>query len=579
MTPKEKIEYVKNQISEKTQISPKGSVYIQLYTVTEYEEGPVLISRGEQKLIIKKLEEDRYIKNVSFSKDGFGAWVELIASEEKEDSVLPNKNRLGIKPKTLELIAQIIGNLGSGPELVDFLKENGVNERLIEYPNTKWRMVYSVLLELASYKDKSYKRILFKIIEEACHPLMYKGDKKLAQETVNKFNSYLEYDNLFIQNGILWEGYSDEKSVNSMDWMDKDGNDYIDTHQNSYSILPKKIDELYIYWNELIKLTKFYFENKDAQDDEINEIYFEIISIVEGLINSNGCGGLKDVYKKPFRSMIGCEFEIQDNNQIENGIFDSVFGEQTHKPTIAELFVGLYDFLGRITETSLPDRKNLEKIKEKNNELFVRIAKYKEQHSMKKEMNQKPEKENEKIQKIQIVGGKMEIDGLEKGLEKIALKNEESSVIKGKKTVHLPHFQPTQWKDVTLRFLDEQNVLIQNNKKIVTANYGGLGFSNEKNNRPNLAWIFLLEMAKNNGETKSIPSPIPDNIKQIKRQISDFLKKLFKNDTEPFYDFSETKTYKLKIALIPPQINEEKNDKFGIEDYLEETTERHKQEE
>jgi hypothetical protein len=77
MNAKEKIAYVKNAIDEKVQISPKGSVYLRLYTLTEYEEGPILLSRGEQQSIIKKLEEDGYIKNVIFDDDGCSVWVEL----------------------------------------------------------------------------------------------------------------------------------------------------------------------------------------------------------------------------------------------------------------------------------------------------------------------------------------------------------------------------------------------------------------------------------------------------------------------------------------------------------------------
>jgi len=149
---------------------------------------------------------------------------------------------------------------------------------------------------------------------------------------------------------------------------------------------------------------------------------------------------------------------------------------------------------------------------------------------------------------------------------------EDNSLVKGKKRIHLPQFKETPWKDVEIRFLDEHNVHIKGGNKTAIADYEGLGFSNEKSKKPNLAWNFLLQMAKNKGETLQIPSPVPDNIKQIKRQISDFLKKLFKNETEPFHDISETRTYKLKIALIPPQTDaENEKDELGIGDYLNET--------
>ena len=271
-----------------------------------------------------------------------------------------------IKPKSLELIAREIGDLDSGSNLVKFLTNRGVKRELIEYPNTKWRMIYSVLLALASSQNKEDRRTLFKIIEGACHPLMYGGDKTLAKEATDKLNSFLEYDNFFIKDGVLWEGWDDGVGLG---WSDKDGNTI---EPDVYLILPKKMDELYVYWNELIKLTKFYFNNKDSQDDEINNIYFEIIANVEKLLNSNGCGELKEIYKKPFRNIIGCEFEIQKQGLTTNG-----------------LFLNLYDFLGKITELLLPDKDNIEKIKKDNSVFLTKIKRYSEQHLAKKEIIQK----------------------------------------------------------------------------------------------------------------------------------------------------------------------------------------------
>lgn len=289
-------------------------------------------------------------------------------SENQKATTELDSSQSIIKPKSLELIAREIGDLDSGSNLVEFLTNCGAERELIEYPNTKWRMIYSVLLTLASSRNKEDKRTLFKIIEGACHPLMYGGDKNLAKKTIDKFNSFLEYDNFFIKNGVLWQGWEDPSGM--MMWDDKDGNRI---EPDVYLILPKKIDELYVYWNELIKLTKFYFNNKDGQDDEINDIYFEIIANVEKLLEGNGCGGLKEIYKKPFGNMIGCEFEIQKQGLTTDG-----------------LFVNLYDFLGRITELSLPDKNNVEKIKKDNSAFFTKIKQYTEQHLAKKEIIQEP---------------------------------------------------------------------------------------------------------------------------------------------------------------------------------------------
>lgn len=147
--------------------------------------------------------------------------------------------------------------------------------------------------------------------------------------------------------------------------------------------------------------------------------------------------------------------------------------------------------------------------------------------------------------------------------------SDENVVTKNKKKISLPKFSATDWNKVTIRFIDEQNVYITADTKTATADYETLGFRDEKSDKPNKAWLFFFALAQNSGETMTIPSPIPDTVKQKKRQLSDRLKTLFKNDTDPFYDFTETNTYKMKVKLIPP--TENKEDKYGVGEYLHET--------
>ena len=122
---------------------------------------------------------------------------------QTETPVVVLKNPPLIKSKTLELIAQAIGNLGTGTELIDFLTECGVDGKLIEYPQTKWRMVYAILTTLATSPKLQDQETLFKIIEEAAHPLMHKGNDKAAKQYEDKFNNLLKYDNFVLKNGKL----------------------------------------------------------------------------------------------------------------------------------------------------------------------------------------------------------------------------------------------------------------------------------------------------------------------------------------------------------------------------------------
>lgn len=97
MTAKQKIKYVKDRIAEVVDISPKGPVYLALYRVVENDgyTQPTLISIDEQKTILKKLEEDGYLKNVnedSFTNDD-GVWLEM-AEKNSEPKKIRRSNLL-----------------------------------------------------------------------------------------------------------------------------------------------------------------------------------------------------------------------------------------------------------------------------------------------------------------------------------------------------------------------------------------------------------------------------------------------------------------------------------------------------
>ncbi len=146
---------------------------------------------------------------------------------------------------------------------------------------------------------------------------------------------------------------------------------------------------------------------------------------------------------------------------------------------------------------------------------------------------------------------------------------DENILVKGKKKIALPKFPPTDWSKIEIRFLDENNIHIKAGQKTAVADYESLGFCDDRKRKPNTAWVFLFLLAKRSGESPKIQSPVPDKTKNQKKVLSDRLKTIFKNDTDPFYEFSATNTYKIKITLLPPMEEKTEND-FGTGEYLKE---------
>jgi hypothetical protein len=666
MKPEEKIEYVKNIIDEVVKISPKGAVHIQLYDLTESEDGPVVISRNEQKTIIKKLEEDRYVKNVFFQDDGVGVWLEMVIKEKRKvvyetkkskysnkvksidallaDISLKNEclnffnhfgdindledysyeygiddtekqeivylledlglisvsydyedsyvgpqevtikfNKKGIselfldrikgknsiiKKQALEFIAQSLANSNTFTKLVEFLSDLGVQKSLL-MPNTKWRMVNDVLNYYASCPLFKDQKMVFRIIEEASHPLMHNGDKDRAEETRKKFNDFLEYDHFSLdENGILWQGWNDGSGLT---WTNKDGDNFDETLNSRIAIVfPEKMSELYVYWNELIKLTKLYFSNKEKQKEEINNLYFEIIGRVENLLDKAGCGGLKNKYQRPFRNMIGCEIEIENKGWTE-----------------ADLFVTLYNFLGEITEISLPVREDIETTRVVNADFFKKIKKYIEENTLKKidpkETNQEPKKQEPiPFMLVNDIG----IKGLEDGLKALAQNNKREDGPK------FPHRLPagTKWENITIKFENDKKVFIKAKQFEHYTDFKDMGFIGRGNDpEPSEAWTFLrvLSMQKIVGELAINDKDVRNKYKKQKELLAKSLQDYFTLDYDPFYPYNSStekigKSYKIKLTLIPQEPKapeDEPDEKDDIKEYLaEQMPERYEEE-
>jgi hypothetical protein len=145
---------------------------------------------------------------------------------------------------------------------------------------------------------------------------------------------------------------------------------------------------------------------------------------------------------------------------------------------------------------------------------------------------------------------------------------DDDSITKGKKRIFPPKFTSTDWSKATIRFINERDVVIIAGTKQVASDFEALGFGNARSGKPDSAWRFLLELARNSGATPTLDTPIPDNIKQHKKTISDRLKALFKNETDPFYDPTDTRVYRIKLTLMPPESDIVKADTLGVGEYL-----------
>jgi hypothetical protein len=227
-----------------------------------------------------------------------------------------------IKKRALEFIARQIGELDSGIKLAKFLWELGVPNCLAVYPNTKWRMVYDALLFYASSPSPEDREMLKKIMEEFCHPLMYRGDADLTQATVNQFNDYLRYDNI----NIAWDKKENKYTL------------YLPS-ENKKEAEKSGVDSDTNYKESLFLVRTFYtkiLEILDAfaggyvttRNTALNHFYTVLNSLVDDLLKQKEFEELARQKPELFESLIGNigDFDIEWE-----------FGSQV-----------AYDFLGKI---------------------------------------------------------------------------------------------------------------------------------------------------------------------------------------------------------------------------------------
>jgi hypothetical protein len=194
----------------------------------------------------------------------------------------------------------------------------------------------------------------------------------------------------------------------------------------------------------------------------------------------------------------------------------------------------------------------------------------------------------EQIQKIEIVKGKMEIEGLQDGLKTIAKTKKEED--KNKFPYKLP--AGTVWENIIFQFLNDENVFIKVGQHKHYTNYKEMRLVGKgKKPNPSELWTFLKVLALENGEIPIDNLKRETKYKKRKELLSKFLQSYFGINLDPFYPYKpyppykHEKSYKIRMTLIPPpqsakkqndlnDLNEEDKDDLGIkEDYKQQTPE------
>jgi hypothetical protein len=112
--------------------------------------------------------------------------------------------------------------------------------------------------------------------------------------------------------------------------------------------------------------------------------------------------------------------------------------------------------------------------------------------------------------------------------------NKEQVLMNNKKRITLPKFARTEWSKVSIKFIDEVSALLSDSKETKPIIPESIGCLDERTEKADRNWKFLLSVAKGQGVTKPIIKGEREKQKKQKQKITDILRKIFQNDTDPF---------------------------------------------
>lgn len=524
---------------------------------------------------------DDYLFEIVVEKQDVDRLSDLLKQYERQ---LPKRKKPIIREKTLELIARKLGDLHSGTDLIKFLKNCGVDKELIIYPNTKWRMLFDAMMYLSLSDKREDEEALCTVIGESTHPLMNKGDILFAETLRSEFKTYLSYDNFDIAY-FEWDGtyHALEKAKGyeeddfalveqaELEEKEKKQLEFFSQSENR-----EKISLLRKTFQSLMNVVEVFCDNPSNPTLELNNIYQFLNKLTWEIIDELGLGGAektprnKNYISLPFSNLFAAEKQYQEQKRE--------LSWQKIRPEMNAMYGDIEELYQEINGSDVlidsDKQERLNKI-----QLSLSVLKKKREIARKVVLGRRSKVQSvSPIQKIEIVKGKLEVDGLQDGLKAIAQSKKE--IDKPKFPYKLP--AGTKWEEITIKFESEENVYIQIKQFKHTASYKELGLVGRgKNPNPSELWAFLKVLAQVNGELAIRDAQARDKYKKQKELLAKALQNYFSLEYDPFYPYRSSSekqgnSYKIKITLIPLQNNDKKttaaeeDDDLGVKEYLKE---------
>lgn len=457
----------------------------------------------------------------------------LIEVDEKEltqdfrpliEEILPDINKSTFSEKVIELIAQVFNNNLSNSEIRKIITPIlNKNEPISKEPFTKgyiddwleehnWLYNLEKVLDFIKRKDENADKTIAEIIEALLHPLNYNADEEKAEKIAELIGKYLRYDRFYIQDigeeYLVLSGkemeemhsFSPEFEEEEMHKKEED-NEKI---KNSKEIIKQLRDTHQAY----IDIIEIFCGNTKKPTRELNDAYLFLSNKIEKIVRELGLKTYYNLFYRPFKDdLYSAEIEWKNReNHNERLSWDAI------RPI-------LYRVHSEITK--------LLNLAEENTYMTDEEKKLEDITKLISEKRTPPKIEPKPV----LPPMKIEISKM----PDLNVKNIDNNFIrKNNKRITLPKFPRTDWLKVSITFLGERDILLSDGKNTKPSSFEGLGCDDGRNGRPDDNWDFFLNLTKNDGQTFPVAKKEREKKKKQKQKITDIMRKIFDNDTDPF---------------------------------------------
>ena len=462
-----------------------------------------------------------------------------------------------LSQKVLELVAREIGEAFTGTEIVSILKDFGILEKDIQYPNTKWVTVLQAFNHLEEHFDDPDYEIAC-LVQKFINPLQHEPNPENAHLLAKNVQRFLAYDKFTIDFDEIEGTYDITAPSQQTDWNDVGRFEEQQKDKETEDILSSNKEEL-LSLRDLhqayMDVIELFCQSIHQPENDLNKAYSLLSEKIPQAIDDLKIRYHKIDFFRPFAGdLYSAELEWNGSDELMDFRIGPKLSWDAVRP---KLYKAHSDIVKLI---SLAEKQEELTTEEKDLDIVSSvIAKHRNKIASEKDIQNKAENVFKHLHSFENSIQEKPIE-----LKQVPEKN------------HKKHSFPftipsgTTWENIYIQFKNREAVTITTSGHSHDTSFADMGFADGRDGKPNVQWYLLLLFAKHGGTLTAGNPDARAKYKKQKQNLAKALKKYFGIDYDPFKPYGKSDGYQIKINLAPPTRVEEVEEEESVSEEIDE---------